>query len=1172
MDVFRPEVEDKQRDSHHPDRPENQLCALKDPTGKVLGAADPMAGGVLEPHPVGVLSRDCSGDLHGSISTGLGRPAILVCDVPEDFGRRPVPMSDPFLEDDDQDWLGSAPTAEPTVVGNKRSLRLPPAPATVDHRPLTRRHKEEVGPMSTMQPASPNELQETEGRASGVAQLVVPALPVSPRSSSGRQLHLSDDTRLLSGGTPAGHGLAGSDSSRGPWTISGGSPPPAGVPNSSSTEQNLQNVEPQQMSEVPLTLPTPEPVDSHEAPSAFTFLRRTRVRRKVTEKTPHKAGAPSGQPPDGVEPRGDKVIDCREQGQDLTERVDEGSCWRASQSGEAPPCAHHVGAAAQQREPVDLTVPPQGPADTSDHTGRGPPHGDPSATASAISGRGTTSSTMVPKAAARQPGASAPRVDAVLVPPVQYDPVAHACYQPGAAAPYLHIARTLAALDSTTKRLKISDALTNMFRTLLALSPGDMVQAVYLVCGKIAPEYEGLELNVGGSTISGALVEATGVSRSRLREMYKNYGDPGDLAQACKRNQSTLRQVPPLTVARVFQVLRQIAVDKGQGSAGRRQQAVLGLLRACRECETKYLVRTLAQNLRVGASWRSVLGPLARAVLMDREGVHVSKGKQDEAAAAVTYAYHMCPNFDILVRTLVEEGLEALREKCIITPGVPVKPMLAKICEGVADGLRQLGQGPFLAEYKYDGQRAQIHLGDDGQVKIFSRNCEDRTQSFPDVVMLIREAAKGGCRSCVVDAELVAVEVNDEGDVRLRAFQDLATRARGEVQVGEIRVHVCVFVFDILFVDGTSLLQLPLRARRERLISALCNMSKGRVEMATSKEICPSEGAAVKDIGALEQVDLEAATDITEKGEGPPAERAGAIQVGPATSTLVERAVPGDIGHEENHDADRVDLVAIEDVDHEAQSTAGPPASIPSPSTATPPAPAPSPPTSALSVPAPSPSTSPPSAPAPSLPTSAPSPPLLTLSTEGQVWDYLLEAFAAGTEGLMLKRLDTSAAYEPSRRSESWIKVKRDYCEGLRDSLDLVVIGAWYGQGRKVHWFSPFLLAVWDPEREEYQSLCRCISGFTDAFYTETTARLKQTIIPGPKPYYNTPEQPDVWFEPKEVWEIRGADLTLSPVHKAAVGLLHSSRGVGLRFPRFIRRREDKAPEQASDPQLVCDM
>ncbi len=102
----------------------------------------------------------------------------------------------------------------------------------------------------------------------------------------------------------------------------------------------------------------------------------------------------------------------------------------------------------------------------------------------------------------------------------------------------------------------------------------------------------------------------------------------------------------------------------------------------------------------------------------------------------------------------------------------------------------------------------------------------------------------------------------------------------------------------------------------------------------------------------------------------------------------------------------------------------------------------------------------------------------------------------------------------------------------------------------QVKWFSPFLLAVYDRHTETFQSLCRCMSGFTDAFYVAAKERLSATIIPGPKPYFSTNESPSVWFEPTEVWEVRGADLSISPVHKAGVGLVHPDRGMGLRFPR----------------------
>jgi len=190
-------------------------------------------------------------------------------------------------------------------------------------------------------------------------------------------------------------------------------------------------------------------------------------------------------------------------------------------------------------------------------------------------------------------------------------------------------------------------------------------------------------------------------------------------------------------------------------------------------------------------------------------------------------------------------------------------------------------------------------------------------------------------------------------------------------------------------------------------------------------------------------------------------------------------------------------------------------------------------------------------------------------SAETTVQEFLLESFSKGAEGLMLKQLD-SGGYQPSKRSESWLKVKRDYCEGLRDSLDLVPIGAWHGNGRKAGWLSPFLLAAWDPVNEEFQSVCRVMSGFTDQFYIDATERLgRQQRIDAPKPYYVTAETCSVWFEPMEVWEIRGADLTISPVHKAARGHLHPERGVSMRFPRFIRVRDDKSPQDASGPDMI---
>jgi ATP-dependent DNA ligase len=170
------------------------------------------------------------------------------------------------------------------------------------------------------------------------------------------------------------------------------------------------------------------------------------------------------------------------------------------------------------------------------------------------------------------------------------------------------------------------------------------------------------------------------------------------------------------------------------------------------------------------------------------------------------------------------------------------------------------------------------------------------------------------------------------------------------------------------------------------------------------------------------------------------------------------------------------------------------------------------------------------------------------------------------------------ATYQPDVRSNAWLKVKRDYVEGLADTLDVVPIGGWYGNGRKAGWISPVLFGIYNPQTQRYQSLCRCMSGFTDAFYRDAAVAFMRPDVllteAEARRMYDTGESPPLWFRPLEVWEIKGADFTLSPVHAAAAGLVHPSRGISLRFPRFLRKRllEDKGPTDATTPAQLAEL
>ena len=141
------------------------------------------------------------------------------------------------------------------------------------------------------------------------------------------------------------------------------------------------------------------------------------------------------------------------------------------------------------------------------------------------------------------------------------------------------------------------------------------------------------------------------------------------------------------------------------------------------------------------------------------------------------------------------------------------------------------------------------------------------------------------------------------------------------------------------------------------------------------------------------------------------------------------------------------------------------------------------------------------------------------------------------------------------------------------------MLGAYYGKGKRTSVYGAFLLACYNPSSQTFETVCNIGTGFSEAVLEELHSRLCQHVIEKPKPFYahsSVPkDQPDVWFEPKFVWEVKTADLTLSPRYKAATALgvdPQGNRGVSLRFPRFILQRDDKKSEDATTSRSVAEM
>jgi len=712
-------------------------------------------------------------------------------------------------------------------------------------------------------------------------------------------------------------------------------------------------------------------------------------------------------------------------------------------------------------------------------------------------------------------------------------------------ATYALLTRCFVLINQTQSRIKIVDTLVNLLRVIIEGDPDSLLPAVWLATNSISPPYIDLELGLGGSAISKALKKVCGLDNAGLKNLYNKYGDAGDVAFEAKKRQSlTLRKPKPLTIKSVFDGLVKIANAKGHGSVEVKQQIVERLVQDARGAEeSRYIVRTLVQHLRIGAVKTTMLIALSRAFLLSRppgadfptqpQSNLAKLSKQDLAEVylkgeeLVKACFARRPNYNDLVPTLLEIGIsDELLIRCGLALHIPLRPMLGGITRDMGEMLTKLQGRDFSCEYKYDGQRAQVHCDERGKVTIFSRHLEVMTDKYPDLVALVPKIRGEGVSSFIMEGEVVAVD-RETGE--LKPFQILANRARKDVVIQSVKVDVCLFAFDLMYLNGEELLNRPFRERRSLLRSLFVELP-GHFTWVKSFDATSADGDAVSDF-------FKQATAI--KCEG--------IMVKVLDNLLPSDMQGDDVGED---------------------GTAEPKQAPPTPSK------------SRTRKPRPKPGDIPPPAPPPGA-----------------------EDKKSGRRKALL------STYEPDKRLDSWLKVKKDY-DTTFDTIDLIPIGGWHGQGRKAKWWSPILLACRDPETGSLQAVTKCMSGFTDAFYkanralydpagsdaagdheggddvdgdnddddveeTEdvdgaTDGAKGSNVISRPSYIeYNGPE-PDVWFRAHEVWEMAFADITLSPTYTAAIGLVSEERGLSLRFPRFLRKRDDKGLDEASSSAFLA--
>ena len=189
--------------------------------------------------------------------------------------------------------------------------------------------------------------------------------------------------------------------------------------------------------------------------------------------------------------------------------------------------------------------------------------------------------------------------------------------------------------------------------------------------------------------------------------------------------------------------------------------------------------------------------------------------------------------------------------------------------------------------------------------------------------------------------------------------------------------------------------------------------------------------------------------------------------------------------------------------------------------------------------------------------------PMSLVKNENEIEDFLENSINSGCEGLMLKT--PNAGYRAGARGSNWLKLKREYRNELGDSLDLVVIGAYFGRGRRTGLYGTLLLGTYNPEKDNFPSICKVGTGFTDESLDQLYQILSNKVILKKNPRVISEMEADVWLEPELVLEVVASEITLSPIHKTGLNLVRENSGFALRFPKFTGKiRYEKAVEDAS--------
>ena len=364
---------------------------------------------------------------------------------------------------------------------------------------------------------------------------------------------------------------------------------------------------------------------------------------------------------------------------------------------------------------------------------------------------------------------------------------------------FTELANYFEKLEATSSRLSLIDILSELFKQA---NEDILDKIIYLVQGRVAPFYAPIEFGMADKMVAQSIGDAYGLSKEEVLKEYSHLGDLGKVAYTLGKEHRKKSKKEEYTVQQVFELLQEITVTKGAGSVEIKINKVRELLEHLDAVSAKFLVRILLGNLRLGVGDPTVLDALALSILGDK-----SHRKDLEKA------YNETSDLGLIGKTLVSSGLEKVK-KLGVTVGRPIRSELCERLpnpEKVFEKMSIDGSGVH-ATYKYDGFRVQIHKDGD-KVSMFSRNLEDMTHMFPELIEGTLKQIKA--KTVILDSEAIAYQPESE---EFLPFQE-TTKRRRKHNIEEVAKNLPLkaFVFDIIYVDGKSVVGVPILERMKIL-------------------------------------------------------------------------------------------------------------------------------------------------------------------------------------------------------------------------------------------------------------------------------------------------------------------------------------------------------------------